>query len=195
MRNTTITAAAAALSATLPRTAFAAAQEGSTNLLSPNGGLMFWTLAIFIVLLVVLSRFAFKPVLAAVEAREASLDEAIKKAHRDRDEAMKLLEEQQKQLEAARAEAQRFIADGRATAEKLRAGMLEETKAQQQEMLERGRRELNNEKDRAIAELRREAVDLALAGAGKVIGRNLDDAGNRKIIDEFLTGLPKAGAN
>jgi F-type H+-transporting ATPase subunit b len=108
---------------------------------------------------------------------------------------MKLLEEQQRQLEAARGEAQRFIADGRATAEKLKNSMLEETKIQQQEMMERARRELGNEKDRAIAELRREAVDLALAGASKVIGRNLDDAGNRKLINDFLGALPKSGTN
>lgn len=168
--------------------------EGPVNLLSPNYGLMFWTLLIFIVLMFVLSRFAFKPLVAAVEAREAALEAAIRGAQRDREEASKLLEEQKRQLEAARAEAQRFIADGRVTAEKLRNSMLEETKAQQQEMLERARRELENEKVRAIAELRREAVDLALAGAGKVISRNLDDQANRKLIDDFLAGLPTAGS-
>jgi F-type H+-transporting ATPase subunit b len=185
----------AALLVTLPRIAFAAQEGEKADLLSLKGGLMFWTLAIFIVLLFVLSRFAFKPLIAAVEAREAALDAAIQKAQRDRDEAMKLLEEQQRQLEAARGEAQRFIADGRATAEKLKNSMLEETKIQQQEMMERARRELGNEKDRAIAELRREAVDLALAGASKVIGRNLDDAGNRKLINDFLGALPKSGTN
>jgi F-type H+-transporting ATPase subunit b len=185
----------AALLVALPRIAFAAQEGEKADLLSLKGGLMFWTLAIFIVLLFVLSRFAFKPLIAAVEAREAALDAAIRNAQRDRDEAMKLLEEQQRQLEAARGEAQRFIADGRATAEKLKNSMLEETKIQQQEMMERARRELGNEKDRAIAELRREAVDLALAGASKVIGRNLDDAGNRKLINDFLGALPKSGTN
>ena len=185
----------AALLVALPRIAFAAQEGEKADLLSLKGGLMFWTLAIFIVLLFVLSLFAFKPLIAAVEAREAALDAAIQKAQRDRDEAMKLLEEQQRQLEAARGEAQRFIADGRATAEKLKNSMLEETKIQQQEMMERARRELGNEKDRAIAELRREAVDLALAGASKVIGRNLDDAGNRKLINDFLGALPKSGTN
>jgi len=180
----------------LPSVASAAAQEGGkTNLLSPNGGLMFWTLLIFVALMFVLSRFAFKPMVAAVEAREAALEAAIRGAQQDREAASALLEEQKRQLEAARSEAQRYIADGRATAEKLKNSMLEETKSQQQEMLERARRELENEKVRAIAELRREAVDLALAGAGKVIERNLDNAGNRKLIDDFLESLPKAGSN
>lgn len=176
-----------------PSLAMAAEAGGKPNLLSPNGGLMFWTLLIFLVLMFVLSKFAFKPLLAAVEAREAALEEAISKAKQDRDAASALLAEQQRQLDGARAEAQKFIADGRAISEKLKASMLEETKLQQQEMLDRARRELENEKVRAIAELRREAVDLALAGAGKVISRNLDDAANRKIIDDFLSSIPKAG--
>ncbi len=176
-----------------PATAFAAEEGGKVNLLSPNGGLMFWTLLIFIVLLIVLSRFAFKPLIEAVEAREASLEAMLTKAQQDRDSAAKLLAEQQAHLDASRAEAQKFIADGRATAEKLKNSMLEETKAQQQEMIERARRDIENEKVRAIADLRREAVDLALAGAGKLIARNLDDAGNRKLVEDFLASIPSTG--
>lgn len=176
-----------------PATAFAAEEGGKVNLLSPNGGLMFWTLLIFIVLLVVLSRYAFKPLVAAVEAREAALESAITKAQQDRDAAAKLLAEQQAQLDAARAEAQKFIADGRATSEKLKATMLEETRAQQQELLERAKRDIENEKLRAIGDLRREAVDLALAGASKLIAKNLDDASNRKLVEDFLASIPAAG--
>lgn len=176
-----------------PATAFAAQEGGRVNLLSPNGGLMFWTLLIFVALLLVLSRFAFKPLIAAVEAREASLEAAIAGAAADRAAAAGLLAEQQAQLEATRAEAQKIIADSRATAESLKASMLEETRVQQHELLERARRDLENEKVRAIAELRREAVDLALAGAGKLIARNLDDAGNRKLVEDFLASIPAAG--
>lgn len=170
-----------------------AAEGEKTNLLMPAGGLMFWTLLIFVVLMFVLTKFAYKPLLEAVEAREAALEEAIAGAQRDRDAAAKLLAEQTAALEAARAEAQRFIADGRATAEKLRASMLEDTKAQQQDLLDRARREIDNERARAIAELRSAAVDLALAGASKVIAKNLDDAGNRKLVEEFLASIPQAG--
>src|SRR5262245_44422971 len=90
--------------------ALALAQDGGTpNLLSPNGGVMFWTLIIFALLLAVLSRFAFRPMLAAVEAREQALQAALDKAARDRAEAAKLLEEHRAQLDAARGEAQRLI--------------------------------------------------------------------------------------
>ena len=171
----------------------AVVQEEKVNLLSPNGGLMFWTIVIFVLLLVVLSRYAFKPMLAAVEARERSLQDAIDAAKRDREEAERVLAEHRAQLEKARGEAQKLIADGRATAEKLRNDLLEQTKAQQQEMLDRARREIDTEKTNAIAALRREAVDLAIAGAGKVIERNLDNDANRKLVETFLGSVSLGG--
>ncbi len=174
----------------LAPSAVVAQEGGSTNLLSPAGGLMFWTLLVFLVLMFVLSRFAFKPLLAAVQAREESLQRALDQARKDREEAAKVLEEHQRQLDAARGEAQRFIAEGRATAEKMKAEMLEATRAQQQELLERAKRDIETEKTRAIAELRREAVDLAIAGASKVIEKDLDSGANRKLVESFLSSIP-----
>lgn len=174
-----------------------AAQESEparVDLLSPNTGLMFWTLVIFVVLFFILSRFAFKPLTKAVAEREQRLAEAIAAAKKDRDDAARLLAEQQKALEATRADAQRVIAEGRTTAEKLRNEMLEQTKHQQQELLERARVEIDNERKRAIADLRREAVDLALAGASKVVERNLDDQTNRKLVESFLATVPVSTA-
>jgi F-type H+-transporting ATPase subunit b len=75
--------------------------------------------------------------------------------------------------------------------EKLKNEMLEETRAQQQELLDRARREIQAEKERAIAELRTEAVDLAIAGASRVIEKNLDDRANRQLIESFLASLDK----
>ena len=168
----------------------AAAEEAKGGLLSPHGGLMFWTLLIFLVVWVILSRYAFKPITAAVEAREKALEDAIAAAKADREEAAKILAEHKRQIEAARGDAQKLIAEGRAIGDKLRAEMVEETRAQQQEMLERARREIEGEKVRAIAELRREAVDLAIAGASKVIEKNLDDESNRRIVESFLATIP-----
>ena len=170
------------------------AEGGSVNLLSPSGGLMFWTLIIFVLLLLLLSKFAFPPILGAVAARERSLQDAIEGAKADRVAAAALLAEQRAELERSRVEAQQLIADGRAAGEKLRAEMLEQTRVQQQEMLERARREIDAERDRAILELRREAVDLAIAGASRVIEQNLDDAANRQLIDRFLATVPPVAA-
>ena len=161
----------------------------STNLLDPKVGLMFWTLIIFVFLLVVLSKFAYKPLLAAVEEREAALEKALGDAKRDRDAAAVLLAEQQKALAEARAEMQKALNDGRTAAEALRAEMLEKVKTEGAEMLDRTRREMQAEKEKAVTELRREAIDLAISGASKVIGRNLDSATDRALVETFLSGL------
>lgn len=165
------------------------------SIMSPNGGLMFWTLLIFVILFFILKKFAFPPILSAVEARERALADAIEGAKRDRESAAALLAEQRAQIEAARNEAQRFIAEGRAAGEKLRADMLEQTRQQQEELLVRARREIDAERVRAVADLRREAVDLAIAGAGRVIERNLDDAGNRQLVESFLASVPTSAQN
>ncbi len=170
----------------------ALASEGGAparGLLDPAGGLMFWTLVIFLVLFFVLSKFAFKPILSAVQAREDALLDAMAQAKADRASAAAELAEQLALLEAARHDAQKIIADGRVTAEKMRTDLLEQTKVQQGEMLERATRDIQAEKNGAIAELRREAVDLAIAGASKVIEQNLDDTQNRKLIENYLASV------
>jgi F-type H+-transporting ATPase subunit b len=149
---------------------FAQEGEAKPGLLALQGGLMFWTLVIF-------------------ADREQALLDAITAAKKDRDDAAALLAEHRKKIEEARNEAQRFIAEGRAQAEKMKADMLEATHAQQAELMERARRDIDAEKTKAIDELRREAIDLALAGASKVIEKNLDDAQNRKLVESYLSSI------
>jgi F-type H+-transporting ATPase subunit b len=164
------------------------------NLLSPNGGLMFWTLIVFLILFFVLGKFVFPKITASVEAREKALEDAVAGAKRDREEAAKYLAEQRAAIEKARDEAGRILAEGRSMGEKLRGEMLEHSRVEQQDMLDRARREIDAERYRAIAELRREAVDLAIAGASRVIEKNLDQKSNRDIVEKFLSSIPVAGA-
>ncbi len=165
-------------------------EAGKTDLLSPNTGVMVWTLVIFLVLLFILSKYAFKPITKAVEDREHALQEAIDAAQRDRDEASRLLEDQRDQINAARDEAQKIIASAHAAAEQVRTKLIDSTHAETAELLDRARREIDAERDRAIADLRREAVDLAIAGASRVIGKNLDDTTNRQLVESFLASIP-----
>jgi F-type H+-transporting ATPase subunit b len=159
------------------------------GLMSIQLNLMFWTLVIFGILFWILWKFAFPVILGAVEAREKSLSDAIEAAKRDREDAARLLDEHRKQIEAARGEAQKIIADARQVAEKSRADLLEKTRLDQQDALERARRDIAAERDKAIAALRREAVDLAIAGASKVVEQNLDNDKNRKLVESFLSTL------
>jgi len=175
--------------------ALAQEEAGRPDLLSPSSGLMAWTLIIFVVLAFVLTRFAFGPITAAVRAREQALEEAINNAKRDREEAARLLEQHRAALDASRGEAQKLIADARVAAERVRAELVEQAHAEQASMLDRARQEIESEKSRAIAQLRREAVDLAIAGASKVIDRNLDQAANRQLVESFLASVTPAAVS
>ncbi len=175
---------------TLSASPLLAAEEGAKpGMLDPHYGLMTWTILIFVTLMLLLRKFAWGPILGAVRSREQALADAMAAAERDRNEAAKLLADQRAAIEAARNEAQRFIAEGRATAESMRSEMLEQTRLQQAELLERARKEIETEKVKAVDELRREAVDLALAGAGKLISQKLDSAGDRALVEQYLATL------
>ena len=182
------------LAIVLTNAASLSAQEGGGGgggLMQIRLNLMFWTLIIFGLLYFILRAKAFPAILGAVEKREKALQDAIDSAKRDREEAQRLLQEHQRQIEAARGEAQKLIAEGRAIAEKMRGDMVEQTRQEQQAMLERARREIETEKERAVAQLRREAVNLAIAGASKVIEQNLDNTKNRQLVEGFLSSLPQ----
>ncbi|MFL5617610.1 MAG: F0F1 ATP synthase subunit B [Gemmatimonadaceae bacterium] len=175
--------------------ALAQEEAGRPDLLSPSSGLMAWTLIIFVALAIILSRYAFRPITAAVRAREQALEAAINDAKRDREEAARLLEQHRTALDASRGEAQKLIADARVSAERVRAELAEQAHAEQASMLARARQEIESEKSRAIADLRREAVDLAIAGASKVIDRNLDQAANRQLVESFLASVTPAAVS
>ena len=167
-----------------------AAGEPKSGLMDIRLNLMFWTLIIFGILYWGLRSLAFPAILGEVEKREKALQDAIDSAKRDREEAQRLLEDHRRQIEAARGDAQKLIAEGRAVAEKMRNDLIEQTRQEQQSMLERARQEIETERDRAVMQLRREAVNLAIAGASKVIDENLDSAKNRQLVEGFLESLP-----
>ena len=81
------------------------------------------------------------------------------------------------------------MAEARGASERERAASVAQTKVEQQEMLARARREIVAERERAVADLRREAVDLAIAAAGKVVGQRLDSATDRKLVEDYLAQI------
>jgi len=172
-----------------PAAASASEGAGAGGLLTVDGGLMFWTLVVFGLLFYVLKRSAWPVILGAVEERERSLKATLDEAARLAAEAKEDLAKQQKLLADARGEAAQILADAKAAAEKDRALATEKTRAEAEELLARARREIGAEKDRASAELRREAVDLALAAAGKLIGQRLESAEDKKIVTDYLATL------
>jgi F-type H+-transporting ATPase subunit b len=164
-------------------------QHAARGPLTVEFGLMFWTIVVFVALLVILRKFAWPAILGAVEARERALEEQLAEAERNRAEAARLLAEHERLLAEGRAAAHGLLAEARVAAEKERALAMEKTRQEQEELLERARRDIGAERERAIAELRREAVDLSLAAASKLIGERLNADTDRKIVQEYLTSL------
>jgi F-type H+-transporting ATPase subunit b len=157
--------------------------------LTVEWGLMFWTIVVFLLLLAILWRYAYPALLGAVEARERALQEQLDEAERNRAESAALLAEHKKLLAEARTQAHGLLVEARTSAEKERALAMEKTRQEQEELLARARREIGAERDRAVAELRREAVDLSLAAASRLIEKRLDGETDRKLVLEFLASL------
>ena len=164
-------------------------QHAASGPLTVEFGLMFWTVVVFLLLLLILKKFAYPALLGAVEARERALQEQLDAAERNRAESEALLAEHKKLLAEARMQAHALLVEARTTAEKERALAMEKTQEEQQQLLERARREIVDERDRAIAELRQEAVDLSLAAASKLIGERLTSETDRKLVQEYLASL------
>jgi F-type H+-transporting ATPase subunit b len=164
-------------------------EEHASGPLTVDGGLMIWTVFIFVLLLAILRKFAWPAILGAVEARERALEQQLAEAERNRAEAAKLLEEHRRLLAEAKGQAHAIVVEARQLAEKERAVAMEKTKQEQEELLARARREIAAERDRAVAELRREAVDLSLAAASKLIEKRLDSETDRKLVLEDLATL------
>lgn len=177
---------------TLSMLAFLAAAEGGEGGMGPfkvEGGLIFWTWLVFLALFLVLRKFAWPMILKATEERERKIQAQLAEAEKLNAEAKGLLEQQTKLLAEARGMAQTMLAGAKATAEKERAAGLEKGKQAQEALLERARRDIAGERDKAIAELRREAVELALGAASKVIGQRLDTEADRRIVLDYLAKL------
>lgn len=154
-----------------------------------NPGVTIWTLVVFGILLFVLAKTAWPAILKAVEDREQTIQAQLDAAEKANAEAQRVLAVYQQQVAAAREEAQAMVAAGRHAGEKLRQELVAKGRAEQEELLVRARREIGLERDQAVAELRREAVELSIAAASRVIERNLDNETDRRLVLDYLQSL------
>lgn len=154
-----------------------------------NFGLFFWTWVVFFGLLYLLKKFAWPPLIQATVERERRIEAQLAEAERRNKEAQALLAEHERLVADTRSKAHAIVAESKALAEKERALAMEKTRQEQEELLERARRDIMAERDRAVVELRREAVDLSLAAASKLIEKRLDSDTDRKLVQEYLAGV------
>ncbi len=154
---------------------------------------MFWTWLIFILLLLVLRKWAWGPILGALEAREKRIQETLDGAAKERSDARRLLDEHRQLLDGSRDQAQKIVAESRKAAERLRAEMLDEARSQRDQIVASAREDIRLERDQALDTLRRAAVDLSITAAGRVLEREVDSEQNRRLVEEYLEGLAAEG--
>lgn len=163
--------------------------EGGASLFSVDLGLTLWTIVIFLGLMAILWKFAWGPILGAVNAREEAIRRDLEKAASEREEAERLLQEHKRQLAEARKEAQQILAESREAGDKLGKQMEEKAREEGQRLLEAARREIERERDAALDTLRKEAVELAMAAASKLLEERLDQPRDRELVTDYLDRL------
>lgn len=159
------------------------------ELLTPDVGLIFWTTVTFLLLVFLLGKFAWKPILKALEEREQRIRQAIEEAERLRADAQQHLEEQKRRLAAAHETTLRLIEEGKEKAEQVGAELLEKAQREAEAQLARARREIELARTQAVDRIRREAADLALHAAARVLERAVDESENRRLAEEYVAEL------
>ncbi len=168
---------------------------GWESLFSVDPGLAVWTVLTFLALLAVLGRFAWKPMMGALAAREKGIQDAIDDARRQREEASELLARHREQLAEGRKQAQALVAEGRAAADRLRTELEDKARRESQLLLEGARREIRRERDAAVERLRRESVELAMAAASRLLEERLDGERDRRLVQRYVDGLGESGTS
>ena len=158
-------------------------------LIQVTPGLMIWTIVCFLITLFVLKRYAFGPVQKMIDDRRERIRQSLEEADHAREEARQLLEEHRKLLAGARTDADEILGEARRIGEANERRMREELEADRQRRLEETRKQIEAETRRALEQIRLEVVDLSLLAATKVTRKSLDDADQKRLIEEAVGEL------
>jgi F-type H+-transporting ATPase subunit b len=158
-------------------------------LVTPNVGIMIWTLVVFAISLFILNIAVFPRIRMALDARRHAIEESIDAAERTRKEAEQLLADYRERLQEARQQAEEILARAQKTAQSYEQRVHEEAEAKRQEALEKTRRDIEAETRRAIAEIRREVADLTVAATEKLTRKVLTEEDQRRLVQEALEEL------
>jgi F-type H+-transporting ATPase subunit b len=172
-----------------PLAATTTTEENSNFLVSPNVGLMIWTVLAFLVAFFVLRKWAWPAITEALDKRQRAIEESIETAERARSEAAELLDEYRSRLREARAQAEEIIARARKAGEVHERETVEEARAKREELLEQTRRDIEAETRRAIQEIRSEVADLTILATEKVTRKALTDDDQKRLVEEALGEL------
>jgi F-type H+-transporting ATPase subunit b len=158
-------------------------------------GMMIWTWVTFFVLFLILARLAWKPLLSAVENREKTISDSLKRAEDAKLQAQKLMEEQHKILAGAQEDIQKMIKENKEIAENIKNEIIEKARSEAQKLHERARADLERETEAAALQLKKQVVDLVIQAASGLIRENLDSKKNRALIDQYIKELNQVKKN
>jgi F-type H+-transporting ATPase subunit b len=170
-----------------------ASEEGGEggSLLSPHSGLIFWTVLTFVILILILKKVAWKPILTALNEREAAIRESMEKAERAKEEAQKILDENKQSNKKYVEEAQKMLAESRADAEKIKEQIVAQSKAEAEKIKADAFAEITRKKEEVFNELKGQIADIAVSAAEKIMNENLNKDVQSKIVNKFIEELPK----
>jgi F-type H+-transporting ATPase subunit b len=160
--------------------------DSGSFLVSPDVGLMIWTLVAFAVTMWLLSKFAFPRIRDALDRRQHAIEESIDAAERTRREADELLEEYRERLREARNQAEEIVVRARKAAETHERESLEKARGEREELMEHTRRDIEAETRRAIQEIRKEVADLTVQATERVTRKSLNEEDQRRLVEEAL---------
>jgi F-type H+-transporting ATPase subunit b len=159
---------------------------GGEFLVSPNLGLMIWTLLAFVITLLILRRYAFPKIAEALDKRRRAIEESIDHAERTRQEADKILAEYRERLQEARSQADDIVQRAHRAADNVQEEAKQDAKQQHEEMMESTRREIERETQRSLEQIRREVANLTVTATEKVTRKSLDDDDHQRLVREAL---------
>jgi F-type H+-transporting ATPase subunit b len=165
-----------------------AASSGSF-LISPNVGLMIWTLLLFGISMYILWKLAFPRISEALDRRQHAIEESIDHAERVRHEADEVLEEYRERLREARGQAEQIVERARKSAEAHEREATEHAQQRRDQLMEQTRRDIEAETRRAIQEIRREVADLTVLATERVTRKVLDEEDQRRLVEDALSDL------
>jgi F-type H+-transporting ATPase subunit b len=155
-------------------------------LVQADPGLFIWTIITFLVLLALLAKFAWKPLLAALDSRQETIRKSLEDAQQARLELERLNKESAEIIRTAHVEAESIITQGRADGERLREEVRQKARAEADNIVRNAERQIQLETGRALQQIRREAVDLSVMIASKIIQRNISKEDNERLIEDAL---------
>ncbi len=154
-----------------------------------HGGTLFWSVITFLLLLVVLKKVAWGPILSALESRETEIKNALSAAEKAKEEAEKVSSDYEQSMKDAQVKAQKIISDSKTAAEKVKVDIEKVAEEKAESMLANAKEHINAEKENAIKDIRDIAIDLSIDIASKVIEKNIDSEENRRLVEEAMNNI------